>query len=384
MVSTSIPPIFDFDSVVNRRGTDCVKWSVPPSVIPLPIADMDFPAPEVVLEAIRQRLNHPVLGYANPTHDVQEAIISALERDYQWRADPSWLVFLPGVVPMLQHAVRMLDPSESSVTSTPIYPPFLYPTVLSGRSQIRVPLAEHSRGHEMDWDAMEYASGKGNPRLLMTCNPQNPTGRCFTRAELERTGEFCLRHRWMIASDEIHCGLVLDQDRAHIPIASLSPEIADITLTFMAPSKTFNIPGLCTAFAVISNPELRRRFKAQEAGMMPAVNVLGYTACAAAYRHAEPWRKALVEYLRANRDLVEREIHALPGLRMHHVEATYLAWIDCRGAGLTDPAAFFRAAGVELSDGKAFAGPGFVRLNFACPRETLTEALRRIHRAFTK
>lgn len=375
------PADFDFDTPVQRRGTDSMKWSVPDGVIPLPVADMDFPAPPPVLEAIRQRAGHGVLGYAFPTREAQDAIVMALERDFAWKIDPSWLVFEPGVVPMLQYAVRMIEPGASTVTFTPVYPPFLYKSVLCGRPQTRVPLAEGEARYDIDWDALDRLTRGAAGGLFLGCNPQNPTGRCFTRAELERLAEFCLRRDMLIASDEIHCDLVLDAGREHIPMAMLSAEVAKRTMTFMAPSKTYNIPGLCTAFAVISDPDLRRRFRASEAGSLPPVNVLGYAACAAAYRDCMPWRTALLDTLRRNREIVTKAVSTMRGLRMRHVEATYLAWIDCRALGVEDPAAFFRSGGVELSDGKFFDAPGFVRLNFGCPRPTLEEALARMRRA---
>jgi cystathionine beta-lyase len=372
---------FDFDTPVSRRGTDSMKWSVPDDMLPLPVADMDFAAPAPVLAAVRRRLDHGVLGYAGPTREAQEAIVAALERDFAWKIDPSWLVFEPGVVPMLQYAVRMLEPGETPVTFTPIYPPFIYRTVLSGRSQTRVPLAASRGTYEIDWDALDRLTRDPAIRLFLGCNPQNPTGRCFPRADLEKLADFCLRRNLLIASDEIHCELVLDASCAHVPMASLSPEVAARTMTFMSPSKTYNIPGLCTAFAVISDPELRRRFRAQEAGLLPPVNVLGYAACAAAYRECAPWREALLEVLRRNCALVTQAVRGIRGLQMNAVEATYLAWIDCRELGVEDPAAFFRKGGVELSDGKHFDGPGFVRLNFGCPLSTLEEALARMRRA---
>ena len=358
-----------------------MKWNVPDDVLPLPVADMDFAAPPPILEAVRRRIDHAVLGYAAPTRAAQEAIVAALERDFAWKIDPAWLVFEPGVVPMLQYAVRMLEPGEMPVTFTPIYPPFIYRTVLSGRSQARVPLAAGRERYEIDWDALDRLARDLPARLFLACNPQNPTGRCFSRAELEQLADYCLQRNMLIASDEIHCELILDENCKHVPMATLSDEVAARTMTFMSPSKTYNTPGLCTAFAVISNPELRRRFRAQEAGLLPPVNVLGYAACAAAYRDCVPWRRALLDTLRRNRAIVTSAVHSIRGLRMHAVEATYLAWIDCRGLNVADPAAFFRQAGVELSDGKHFDGPGFVRLNFGCPRSTLEEALTRMRHA---
>jgi cystathionine beta-lyase len=217
--------------------------------------------------------------------------------------------------------------------------------------------------------------------LFLLCNPHNPVGRAYDRSELGRIAELCLRNNLFICSDEIHAGLVLDPDRRHIPIASLSPEVASRTITLFAPSKTFNLPGLGCAFAVISDPVLRGRFLETMEGIVPPVNALGYTAALAAYRYGGEWRRELISYLRENRDCVNRRVNHMPGLAAHHVEATYLAWIDARGTGLANPASFFEQGGVGLSDGSAFGGKGWLRLNFGCPRPILLEALSRMEGA---
>lgn len=266
---------------------------------------------------------------------------------------------------------------DEVLTLTPVYPPFLTAPRLSGRKLVPVPLAQLAHRWAPDWERLESAAGKRS-RLLLLCNPHNPVGRVYTREELERFAAFGERHDLIICSDEIHCGLVLDEDKQHLPIAALSPEIARRTVTFMAPSKTFNIPGLGFSFAVIPDPGLRQHFRAAMAGIVPEINIFGYAAALAAYRDGEPWRRELIAYLRGNRDLVERFIAATDGLDMDHVEATYLAWIDARGLGQAEPTHFFEQAGVGIMDGAAFGLPGFVRLNFGCPRSALQEALERM------
>lgn len=218
-------------------------------------------------------------------------------------------------------------------------------------------------------------------RVLLLCNPHNPVGRRYEPDELRGVAEICLRCNVVICSDEIHCDLVLDGGR-HVPIAKLSEEIAARTITLMAPSKTFNIPGLNCAFAIIPNVELRKPFKKAREGIVPGTNALGYAACLAAYRDGEPWRAALIEVLRRNRDIVYRTVNEeIPGLSMDQVQATYLAWIDTTELGLSEPAKFFEQAGVGLSDGADFLGPGYVRLNFGCPEKTLREGLDCMKRA---
>jgi cystathionine beta-lyase len=215
-------------------------------------------------------------------------------------------------------------------------------------------------------------------KLCMLCNPHNPVARVFSRKELSKLVDICRRHDLVICSDEIHCDLILDPDKHHRPTAALSAEIADRTITLMAPSKTYNLPGLGCSLAIISNARLRTRFKNAMAGIVPHVNTLGFVAALAAYRQGEPWLDQLLAYLRDNRDRVADAVNATPGISATHVEATYLTWIDCRNIGVNDPVRFFEDAGVGLSDGKEFGGPGYVRLNFGCPRSTLDDALRRM------
>ncbi|MBU4459250.1 MAG: PatB family C-S lyase [Verrucomicrobia bacterium] len=375
---------FDFDSVIERRGTDSFKWwgCEDRDILPLPVADMDFAAPPAVLEALHRRVDHGIFGYGRATRGVAEAVVGALDRDHGWRVDPAWIVWLPGVVPGLGVGCRMLAPAEAAVTFTPVYPPFLDDSVLAGRPQALVPLENRGGRWEIDFDLLAVSTPP-NARLLMLCSPQNPTGTVVGRADLERLAAFALERGMTILSDEIHCDLVLDSGRPHTVTASLGPEIAALTITLMAPSKTYNLPGLGCAFAVIPDGALRRAFRAAAGEFVPWVNVMGFAACEAAYRDGGPWRAALLDYLRGNRDLVQAEVGSMPGLSMNPVEATYLAWIDCRPAGLADPAGAFLAAGVKLMDGARFGAPGFVRLNFACPRARLAEALRRMRSALS-
>ena len=209
-------------------------------------------------------------------------------------------------------------------------------------------------------------------------------GRAWTRNELQQFAAAAERHDLIIGSDDIHAGLILDEGTAHVPIATLSPEVARRTITLLAPSKTYNIPGLGCSFAVISNPALRQRFIKAAGRIVPHVNTLGYTAAEAAYRHGEEWRRQLLAYLAGNRDMVVAEINTIPGLAVTHVEATYLAWIDTRPANIENPGRFFEQAGVGLSDGADFGAPGFVRLNFGCSRSLLVEALQRMRRALSQ
>jgi len=231
-----------------------------------------------------------------------------------------------------------------------------------------------------DMDALERAITPSS-RVLLLCNPHNPVGRVFSRNELQEIADVCVRKNLILCSDEIHAGLILDADKRHVPVASLGEEIEPRTVTLMSASKTFNLPALGCAYAIASNPDLRAKLRKAMAGIVHHVGLMGYVATEAAYMDGKEWQVALLEYLRGNRDLVEREIGKMAGLRAWHAQATYLSWIDARNLGTDDPAKFFNDTGVGLYDGAMFGTPGFLRLNFACPRALLEKALERMSRA---
>ncbi len=373
----------DFDAAPERRGTDSIKWGryAGRDVLPLWVADMDFPVAPAVTEALERRVRHGVFGYAAPWPSLVEAVQEHLQREYGWPIEPAWLVWLPGLVTGLNVATRATG--GAAFTATPVYPPFL----TAAERVVTAPLA--LQGDRWTWDlAACEAALTPETRLFLLCHPHNPVGRAWDDAELAAIDDLAARHDLVVCSDEIHCGLLLDEGRRHRPYATLSPEAARRSITLMAPSKTFNLPGLGCAFAVIRDAALRARFKRAMAGIVPHVNVLGLVACEAAFRHAGEWHAALLRYLRGNRDRVLEAVNALPGLRTTPVEATYLAWIDARGTGLPDPQRAFEATGVGLSDGREFAPgdacQGWVRLNFGCTRAVLDEALRRMRAALAR
>jgi cystathionine beta-lyase len=373
----------DFDRIIDRSGTSSEKWERYRNrdVIPLWVADMDFRSPPAVIEALHARVGHGVFGYTLPPGELHDVVRRMLRQDFDWKVEHDWIVWLPGLVAGLNLACRAVGGEGDEVlVPIPVYPPFMSAPRHGRRTAVTVPLSVKSGRRTFDFEALERAVTR-RTRLLLLCNPHNPVGRAYDREELDQVARLCERYDLVICSDEIHSGLLLDTDRRHIPIATISPETACRTITLMAPSKTFNIPGLGCAFAVVPDPGLRSRFIEAMAGTVPPVNTLGYTAALAAYRHGDAWQRELLTYLRGNRDLVAQEIALMPGLSMDRVEATYLAWIDARETGLDDPSAFFEQAGVGLSDGALFGGAGFVRLNFGCPRPLLREALGRMRRA---
>ncbi len=378
--------VSDFDRVIDRRNSNSLKWGRyrDRDVIPMWVADMDFQAPEPILEALRRRVEHGVFGYGSPPQELVQVVVARLERMYAWRIEPSWIVWLPGLVPALNIVCRAYgQDGDEVVTFTPIYPPFLAAPPASRKTLRTIPLQRQGNLYTFDAGRLERELSP-RPGILLLCNPHNPVGRRYERDELKRVADICVAHDMLICSDEIHCDLVLDGG-PHVPTATLGPEVAARTVTLMAPSKTFNIPGLNCAFAIIENAELRAKFKKARAGIVPGTNALGFAACLAAYRDCEPWRLALLNCLCDNKNLVHRFINEqVPGLSMDDVQATYLAWIDARELNLPDPASYFEQSGVALDDGRQFDGEGFVRLNFGCPRATLTEALDRLRNAVRK
>ena len=377
---------FDFERPVDRAGSDSQKWRkyAGRDILPLWVADMDFAAPPAVLEALRARVDHGVLGYAKPLPAIDEAVVAHCRDRYGWTVDPAWLVWLPGLVTGLNVAAAAFGaPGDEVLVATPVYPPFLSAPAHQGRRAVAVPMTRAGARWELDLDALERAVTP-RTRQLFLCSPHNPVGRAYRRDELERIVAFCARHDLTLVSDEIHCDLVLD-DLAHVPAASLSADAAARTVTLMAPSKTFNIPGLGCSFALVPDPARRAAFVRATQGIVPDVNVLGLVAGEAALRHGEPWRQALLAHLRGNRDLLEQAVARgdLPGVTMTHVEATYLAWLDVSALRLTGAHAHFERHGLGLSDGAPFgAAPDtHVRLNFGCTRATLVEALARLRRA---
>ncbi len=375
--------LFDFDTPIDRSGTASVKWNKygGRDIIPMWGADMDFACAPVIVEALHRRIDHSIFGYSDPPAGLVDATIAHLQSEYGWKIEPDWIVWLPGLVVGLNVVCRAFGREGADVlTAVPIYPPFLSAPVNGARNTVRVQMIESNGIWHWDMAALERAITPSS-RLLLLCNPHNPVGRVFSRDELQAIADVCVRHNLVLCSDEIHSGLILDADKRHIPVATLGEEIAQRTVTLMSASKTFNLPALGCAYAIAANPEVRNKLRKAMAGIVHHVGLMGYIATQAAYRDGKPWQSALLDYLRGNRDLVERSVGAMPGLRIWHAEATYLSWIDARALNTNDPVKLFTDAGVGLYDGALFGAPGFMRLNFACPRATLEKALERMSRA---
>jgi cystathionine beta-lyase len=386
---------YNFDEVIDRRASDSLKWNYyDPDVIPLWVADMDFISPEPVIRALRQRVEHGIFGYPtgltgrpNEIPEFRQTIVERMARLYHWQIEPEDVVLVPGVVVGFNLACyALVSPEQAVLIQTPVYPPILTASQTTAVQHQEMELTRQPDGsYTVDWDTFE-ASFTPQTRLFILCNPHNPVGKVFESQELEHMAEVCLRHGVTICSDEIHCDLVYPGWQ-HIPIASLHPEIAQNSITLIAPSKTYNIPGLECSVAIIPNRELRKTYVKSTQGLVSWVNLMGQVAAQAAYREGQEWLDQALAYLQANRDYLAGFVkERLPGIEMGLPEGTYLAWLDCRQAGLPDsPHQFFlEKARVALNDGATFGrgGEGFVRLNFACPRTTLEQAVEKMGAAY--
>ena len=373
--------LYNFDEVINRKNTDSFKWDFfqdPEGIIPMPVADMDFRSPEPILQALREVTEHGVFGYSIVPEALKDVFQERLERLYGWKTEKEWQVWIPGLVPAITATCRAVgEIGDGVLTSIPVYHPFHLAPGYVGKKLQTFPLIASENRWTFDFEALENAITK-DTKLFMLCNPYNPAGTVFTREELENLAAICQKHNIIICSDEIHCDLILDDNLKHIPIASLSQETENMTITLLAPSKTFNIAGLGCSVAIIPNPVLRQKFNAAKDGFFPPLPRHSMVAALSAYRDCENWRLQLIDYLKANHDYMYQELNGYNGLKMFPLEATYLAWIDARETGIDDIQERILKAGVRLMDGKIFMGDGFLRLNFACPKSVLEEAVKRI------
>ena len=372
---------YNFDEIINRKNTDSFKWDFfqdPEGTIPMPVADMDFKSPEPILEALREVTEHGVFGYSIVPEELKDVLQERLERLYGWKTEKEWQVWIPGLVPAITATCRAIgEVGDGVLTSIPVYHPFHLAPGYVGKKLQTFPLIEVNNRWTFDFEALENAITK-DTKLFMLCNPYNPAGTVFNREELEKLLQICQKHNIVICSDEIHCDLILDNNKKHIPIASLSQEAENRSVTLLAPSKTFNIAGLGCSVAIIPNQVLRQKFNAAKDGFFPPLPRHSMVAALSAYKDCEDWRLQLIDYLKINHDFMFQELNGYKGLKMLPLEATYLGWIDARETGIEDIQERILKAGVRLMNGKIFMGEGFLRLNFACPKSVLEEAVKRI------
>lgn len=379
---------YDFDNIINRENTGSLKWNKyeGQDIVPLWVADMDFASAPEIIESLQVRLDHKILGYTKPWSEVNQCVLDYLEREHGVKAKEEEIQYSPGMVPVLNLVCQAFcDDAESVMTCSPVYPPFLTAPKLRDRTLVDVPLmVDTSDRWTFDFEAMESAVSS-KTRLFILCNPQNPTGRCYTNEELRGVADFCVKHDLILISDEIHCDLVIDSNAKHISFLAEFPELADRTIVMMAPSKTYNLPGLCCAYLHIPSAEIRHKLNRSTAGIFTEINCFGYAGLMSAYQLGEPWRKELISYLEANRKYMYDRLETdCPEIKLRPMEATYLAWMDVRSLNLDDSASYFETHGVGLSNGKDFNGEGYLRLNFGCPRATLEKGVDRIVKAVSE
>lgn len=386
---------FDFHTQIDRLQSASEKWDSrekifgAPDALPLWVADMDFAAPQEVLDAMHKRVDHGVFGYTFRTPGYFDSVVNWMRERHDWNIDPEWITFTPGVVPALAFAVETFtQPGDKIAIQTPVYPPFYNVVRENGRELVTNPLIAKENGdYEMDFDDLERKLADG-VKMLILCSPHNPVGRIWSRPDLARLAEICLKHGVLVIADEIHADLIFEP-KSHIPFASVSEAARDNCIVCTAPSKTFNLAGLCVSNIVIPNENLRLAFERTVAKMhgLGSISTLGATATEAAYTHGGEWLDELLVYVRANMEYVQAQIgEHLPELSVKLPEATYLLWIDFRGLGLNAEELnrfLLHEAGLALNDGTMFGveAAGFMRMNVACSRVIVEQAMEQLKTA---
>lgn len=383
---------YDFDTIINRRTHGSAKWSLfDEDVLPMWVADMDFVSPPSVMQAIHERTDVGHFGYTMDSEELKQIICLHMQERYGWQITSEQLLFSPGLVVGLNIIAKAIGQAgDAIIMNTPVYGPF---TKAPGNNQrfsytvdmIYVQDDEHTFHYEIDWDGFEYAAKNPQTKLFYMCNPHNPGGFMWREADLRRAAEICIANDIIICADEIHHDLILD-DEKHRPLASLSEEISQHTITMIAPSKTYNIPGMGASAFIIQNDDLRKRVHETLWANGLHVNILGFAAAVGAYRNGDEWLAELLPYLRENRDLVVKTVREeFPKIKTTVPEATYLAWLDFRDINFEGNLQqhFIDEAKVALSPGNFFghSGEGFLRLNFGCPRPLLEDGLGRLKQA---
>ncbi len=385
--------MFDFDKLVERAGTASVKYDMRheifgnADVLPMWVADMDFETPECIRNAVMERASHPVYGYSFMTDSYFDAFMAWVKRRHDWEIAKEWIIFSPGIVTAINASVlSFTNPGDGVIVQPPVYFPFFDSVKNNGRKLLYNQLQYDGANYSIDFDDLEQKAKKA--KLMLISSPHNPVSRCWTKEELKRVGEICLNNNVVILSDEIHADIIMPGNR-HFPLASLSDELAEITVTCMAPSKTFNVAGLFTSQIVISNKVLHNRFnKTMESFHLVYGNLFGIIASEAGYTHGDAWLDALIKYIQSNFDLVDDFLkNEIPQLSMVKPEATFLAWIDYTNTGLSDAEMkkkMVEEASVGLNPGRIFGagGNGFMRMNIGTPRANVLNALERMKKVF--
>ena len=387
---------FDFDKIIERKGSSCVKWDGMEKflgageALPMWVADMDFLTPGYITEAIIKRANHGIFGYALRDEGYFTSLMSWLERRHQWKVERDWITFCPGVVPAVNMAVlAYTDPGEKIIVQPPVYFPFFTAVTDHNRTLVYNNTEMRNGRLCMDFENLETLA-KDGAKMLIISNPHNPGGSVWTKEELTQMAEICLKYEIFIISDEIHCDLIYKPFK-HIPVAGLSKEISLQTFTTVAPSKTFNLSGLATSSVIIENESLRKKFNDQVNHMhIGGGNIFGNIASEEAYLHGDTFVDELMDYLAKNVKILEKYVaEYLPKIKVIRPESTFLVWLDCRETNMNDDDLnkfFLHKAKVGMNPGIMFGtgGEGFMRMNIGCPATTLIKGLDQIKEAFSK
>jgi cystathionine beta-lyase len=393
---------YDFDEIKNRKNTDSLKWDLMEPIlgrgdlIPLWVADMDFPVADPVREALKKRVEHPFYGYTQPGSSVVNSVVERLKNKFNWEIQPEWIVFTPGVVPALQIAVRSLThPGDDVILQEPAYHPFFPVVKNSGCNIINNELKLINGRYEMDYIDLESKfktklrrlEGPGRLKTMIFCNPHNPVGRLWEMDEIIQMGDIVIDNGGIVISDEIHCEILFKRHK-HTPFASISSKFEQNSIVCMSPSKTFNLAGLEVSSIIIPNKKIREDFINTRTGIVPNPNLFGYTAMEAAYRYGDEWLIQVLNYLEENLNFIREYLNdKIPEIKMIEPDGTYLLWLDCRNLGMDYHSLknfMIENAKVGMEDGYIFgkSGRGFMRMNIASPRSLINEALNRIENAF--
>lgn len=388
---------YNFDEIITRQNTSCVKYDLLDhffgfaGLLPLWVADMDFKTPDFVVKAVKERASHEIYGYSFRPPSYDEAIIKWFKRRHNWEIKKEWMAFSPGVVPAMNMIVMgFTEPSDDIIVQPPVYFPFFSAVENNNRKLVHNQLLYKNGRYFFDLEDLK-SKISARTKMLILCNPHNPVGRAWTKAELNQLAEICIKNNLLVLSDEIHCDLALPP-HTHIPLANLSDEISNQTITTVAPSKTFNLAGMATSTVIISNPELKKKYdKILDQLHVGLGNLFGNIAAEAAYTHGDEWLDQMLEYVKENcRFVIDYLENFLPKIKPLPLEATYLLWLDFRDAGFGSDEELknfmIHKAGLALSEGTSFGpgGEGFMRMNLACPRSLLVKSLEQMRKAFSE
>jgi cystathionine beta-lyase len=372
-----------FDQVVDRTGTFSFKWEryKGKDILPLWVADSEFKCAPAIIDALHKRVEHGVFGYHLPIEyePANTAVVSWLNKQHDWQIKPEWIVWTPGVVPAFNVACKAYcEAGDKVLIQVPNYPPMIAAPGINNLVREEIGTVLENGRWTLDFKQLEVQAADPKTKLFIMCNPMNPVGTVMTAEELAKVEEICLKHNVVLCSDEIHCDLILDESVKHIPAGKLA-KIGSQTITLMAASKTFNVAGLGTSFAIIPDAKVRAKFTKAGAGIMPWVTIMGLLATEVAFTQCDDWYQAQLDYLRGNLDYVVEQVEKLDGFSMIKPQATFLAWVDASGLKVDNVHKYMESKGVGPSPGKDFGWPEFTRINFACPRSMLEQAFERLN-----